>query len=933
MQILHSQEDGVVSFSLPIRNSLKFNKYIINPTFSFVREQNPYASIYNKREWTQFENAPQTYLFSYSGRFKENEAIAVGLFQQNYGVMTTFGGVANYAHNVQLRNDSNLTFGVNLGFYKSGLNDSKIITNYPDPSLDNIPSNTLITINPGINYGLDFLDFGLSVNNLVLYNLQNSTIIKDDPEKAIQAHIMHTGYIDSYGFFDRSKFSGIVRSEFKKDKTIVSGLAMFSIPIGVWAQASYNSLHGISGGFGINLTQSISFEYNYEKGMGNLSNFGASHEIAFAYRFKKRNYDYADDNEEGSIILPPEERTVAPTVKKLTPEEKARKEQQAIEVKARRAVVAQAKLEADAKAKAKLAADTKAKSDALALSKANAPKPKLATDAKVVDTKPKVDATAQAKLNADAKAKIAAIAAAKLASESKAKADAKTKADALAAAKLAADNKAKADLLAKEKLAAQEKAKLDAAAKIKADALAKSKLAADNKAKADALVATKLAQESKAKADADAKIKADLLAKEKLAAEEKAKADALVAAKLAQESKAKADADAKIKADLLAKEKLAAEEKAKADALVAAKLAQESKAKADADAKAKADLLAKEKLAAEEKVKADALVAAKLAEESKAKADALVAAKLAADTKAKAEADAKAKAKDEYAKSMDNISVSLETSKKKQQQLLTNLNATVSAKEKDLQEMKEENDLSDKGIFKEPKPFKSTAGETAALESLSLQIAEVNKTQNDKIKELETIYSQRIKKVSDKNDPLNQYYLKAIETLKTEQSQAIQSNKDLVSSLEKIKIATEIEKKRRIKRASFVNTDDKLSQDKAALERIKKTTPFSTTPIKSTDFDYGEDQPNMQILKEDKNMSKGFYLVVAVHSDAAKRDAFLIKAVAAGQTNINFFYDVTTSKYYIYYDKFDNIEEAKKALESKGSTSYNGKMSITKIED
>lgn len=103
--------------------------------------------------------------------------------------------------------------------------------------------------------------------------------------------------------------------------------------------------------------------------------------------------------------------------------------------------------------------------------------------------------------------------------------------------------------------------------------------------------------------------------------------------------------------------------------------------------------------------------------------------------------------------------------------------------------------------------------------------------------------------------------------------------------------------------------------------------------MKATDFDYGEEQSNMQILKSIKNVDNGFYLVVAVHSDVAKRDAFLTKAVAAGQTNINFFYDVNTSKYFIYYDKFDNIDEAKKALQSKGSTPYNGKMSIAKIEN
>jgi len=874
-QILYSQEDGVVSFTLPIRNSLKFNKYIINPTFSFVREQNPYISLYNKRQWTQFENAPQTYLFSYSGRFRENEAIAFGVFQQNYGILTTIGAVANYAHNIQLQSDSNLTFGVNLGFYKSGLNESKIITNYPDPSLENIPSNSLITVNPGINYGTTFLDFGLSVNNLVLYNMSTSKIIEDDPEKTIEAHIMHTGYIDTYGFFDRSKFSGLLKAEFKKDKTIISGLAMFSVPIGIWAQAGYNSVYGVSAGIGMNITQNISFEYNYETGTGNLSSFGASHEIGFAYKFKNKNssYAYTDDDDDGSII-PPADSRISYSQPKLSTEEKAQKEQQAAEVKVRREAVAQAKLDAAAKTKA----------DALA-------KAKLAADAKI-----KADALAKAKLAADAKAKADALAKPKLTTDSK------PKTDALAQAKLAADAKAKADALAKAKLAAD--------AKAKADALVQAKLAADTKAKADALAQSKLAADTKAKADA--------LAQAKLAADAKAKSDALAQEKLAVDAKAKEDA--------LAKAKLAADAKAKADALAQAKLA--------ADTKAKADALAQEKLAADVKAKADALAQAKLAADAKAKADALAQAKLAADAKAKSDSIAKAKVlpKDDIAKSMDNIAVSLENAKKTQQQLLTNLNATVSAKQKDLQDMKEENDLSEKGIFKEPKPFKTTAGENNSLETLNLQIAEVNKIQNDKIKELEGLYNQRIKKVSDKNEELNQYYLKTIETLKTEQSQAVQSNKDLVSSLEKIKIATEIEKKRRIKRAAFVNEQDRFAQDKATLNRIKETTPYSATPLKAEDFDYGEEQLNIQVLKDIKNVEKGYYIVIAVHEDVAKRDAFLTNTVAAGQANVNFFYDVNTSKYFIYYDKFDTIEEAKKALESKGSEPYKVKMSMVKIE-
>ena len=74
-------------------------------------------------------------------------------------------------------------------------------------------------------------------------------------------------------------------------------------------------------------------------------------------------------------------------------------------------------------------------------------------------------------------------------------------------------------------------------------------------------------------------------------------------------------------------------------------------------------------------------------------------------------------------------------------------------------------------------------------------------------------------------------------------------------------------------------------------------------------------------------------MILAVHNSVEKRDQFLTKAVQAGLTDINFFYNVTTSKYYIYYEKFDGLQEATKALESKGTKPYNGKMAIVKVEN
>ncbi|RVT79892.1 type IX secretion system membrane protein PorP/SprF [Flavobacterium sufflavum] len=1026
-QLFYAQEDGVVSFALPVRNSLKFNRYLINPTFSFVREQGSYISFYNKRQWVQFDDAPQTYLVGYSGRFKENEGIAIGFFQQNYGVLTTFGAVTNFAHNVVLDRDSNLTFGLNVGFYKSGLNSGKVITTNADPSLQNIPSSFLTTINPGINYGTEFLDFGVSVNNLILYNFKTSKIIQDNPERSIELHAMHTGYLDTYGFFDKSKFSALLKTELKKDKTIVSGLVMFATPNGIWAQAGYNTLYGMSAGLGLNISPRISIEYNFEKAMGNLSNFGSSHEITLAYRFKGDNYYNDDDDNEGALITPKVTRKyVASKPKTNTNTEATDKTKIANEARAK--LIADAKIKADEKAKqiadaknkviadrAKLIADAKAKREAILQNRinnqtaiANKTKTEPLTQTKAATTvqnKPAVENKAktdpQAKLITDQKAKTNAIAQTKPALENKAKTDpkaktntiaqakpavenkaktdtqtklladekAKAKADALAQAKLAAENKAKTD--AKTKLPADEKAKTNAlaqaklAAENKAKADAQAKLLADEKAKADALAQAKLAAENKAKADAQAKLLAD----------EKAKSDALAQAKLATENKAKADAQAKLladekaKADALAQAKLAAEnkakadaqaklladEKAKSDALAQTKLAAENKAKADAqakllaDEKAKADALAQAKLAAENKAKADAQ--AKLLADEKAKTDALAQAKLAAENKAKADAqakllaDAKAKAdsiaqaklaispNDELAKSMENLINLIKEFKTKQLELLKKLDGTVSNKEKDLKDLKEENDLSEKGIFTQPKPFKSVTAENNALFSLNSEIDQLIKTQKDKITELENLYKERLKKGHNKTDEASQHYLQSIESLKDDQTKLIQTNTKLLTSLEEIKKETEIEKKRRIKRASFENDDSRYLKDLEALKRIKETTPVSKNNFKPEDFDYGDEQANMQILKKIKNTDAGYYLIIAVHNDSSKRDEFLTKTVSAGQKDINFFYDVNTSKYFIYYNRFDNIEEAKRALSSKGSTPYNGKMIIVKVEN
>ena len=287
---------------------------------------------------------------------------------------------------------------------------------------------------------------------------------------------------------------------------------------------------------------------------------------------------------------------------------------------------------------------------------------------------------------------------------------------------------------------------------------------------------------------------------------------------------------------------------------------------------------------------------------------------------------------DDLGKSMQAIAKSTEASKEQQNDLMDRYNDIINIKDEDLKALKEENDLSDQGIKVQPRPFKSVTAENNELNAIKSELDKIIEERNKEIKDLEELYDERI--ANTELDEVNLFYKKKIDRLKDEQLKAIKTRSQLETKLEEIRVATEFEKRRRIKRAAFDNEEDRYAQDRAALERIKRTTETKETPYTAEDFDYGEELGNnIKILKNIKNVESGYYLIIAVHSNPQKRNEFVTKVVESGRSDVDFFHDVATSKYYIYYEKYDSIQSANNALKSKGNRPYNGKMSIVKIEN
>ena len=477
-----SQENANSSFDISLKNSIKFNKYLINPAFSFAKETAPTLTIVNRRQWVDFENAPQFYFANYLGRLSNRSRFGIGIYQQSAGVLKNFGGVVNYSYAVPVGDESILAFGINTYFYNSTFDFGKIITVENEPLLQNQKANSLIGLKPGINFGTEFFDFGVSVNNLVLYNLATSEMVKDNQENSYLGHVMYTGYINSYRrFLDDAKFSTLVFVEKKNDATALAANLLLDIPNKAWIQGGYNTLYGFSAGVGITISERFSLGYNYDLGLGDVSELGSSHQFLLAYTFDEyENINITNRVKKQGGSKKPVKKTSTTIALKT----KAQKDKENAEK------LANAKLERE-----RLAAEAAANAEKNRLANEEAARLKAAED------KAKLDAPVNIQAEKD---RLAAEEAARI----KAAAD---KAKAEAAAKAQAE---------KDRLASEEAARLKAAEKAKSDK-ARAAAAAKTQAEKDRLAAEEAARlkaaADKAKAEAAAKAQAE---KDKLSTEE-----------------------------------------------------------------------------------------------------------------------------------------------------------------------------------------------------------------------------------------------------------------------------------------------------------------------------------------------------------------------------------------------------------------------------
>ncbi len=278
----------------PFHNQLFFNRFLINPTFSLVRENKSYLNILHRNQYASFEDNIQNYYLGFSNKMNERTALGIGVYGQWEGVVQEFGFNANYATSVRLGEKTRLAFGTNLTYISRGLDRNRIVAQEEDPVLQEAANQSQIAIQPGMALSVGRFDVGLYATNLIRYNQTTDELLTGFRAENLRASLQYTHYLSARsGFFEGGRIMPMVQAgQNHLDRISYIGSLLLDLPEYGWFQTTYDQTYGLSMGLGFNLSQRLSLGYLMEKDVTEAGgNLGWNHELSLAYTFKDDQND------------------------------------------------------------------------------------------------------------------------------------------------------------------------------------------------------------------------------------------------------------------------------------------------------------------------------------------------------------------------------------------------------------------------------------------------------------------------------------------------------------------------------------------------------------------------------------------------------------------------------------------------------------------
>ncbi|MHC0445587.1 LysM peptidoglycan-binding domain-containing protein [Flavobacterium sp. 3-218] len=313
--------------------------------------------------------------------------------------------------------------------------------------------------------------------------------------------------------------------------------------------------------------------------------------------------------------------------------------------------------------------------------------------------------------------------------------------------------------------------------------------------------------------------------------------------------------------------------------------------------------------------------------------------------------------------SVQKLRLVLEANKNVQDILMAKLDSLVTSMNNDLKELKRMDILNVEESKRLEKQSSEGINQTNELSSqLKKELAENRKVYAGLMNKVEKIaveenqeYKRKIRESEKNNNTTSlqqRLSLEEIKKYKIEQEQGDKQNQLLIAKIDSLDIQKKIEVKRHISKASYYSMEARKFDDKLALVKLKKYQDEAIKKQKNNNSGENSKTISLEEMKQElkdnplrtdktvkvevydnlKEVSNGYYLVLGIFTDAVDRDKFIMKLIDSGEFNASFFFNINSLSYYVYADKFENMEEVLYKCKKKEEDELYKEIIIAKVE-
>jgi LysM repeat protein len=310
--------------------------------------------------------------------------------------------------------------------------------------------------------------------------------------------------------------------------------------------------------------------------------------------------------------------------------------------------------------------------------------------------------------------------------------------------------------------------------------------------------------------------------------------------------------------------------------------------------------------------------------------------------------------------SVEKLRLVLEANKNVQDILMAKLDSLVNTMNNDLVDLKRMDVLNVEESKRLEKQSYESISKTSELSSqLKKELAENRKAYAGLMNKVEKIaveenqeYKKKIRESEKNNNNTSlqqRLSLEEVKRYKIEQEKGDAQNQLLISKIDSLDTQKTIEIKRHISKASYYSMEARKFDDKVALIKLKK---YQDEAIKKANTSESSKTISLEEMKRElkenplrtdktvkvevydnlKEVSNGYYLVLGIFTDATLRDKFIMKLVDSGAFNASFFFNINSLSYYVYTDKYQNMEEILYQCKKKEEDELYKEIIIAKVE-